>query len=271
MNVFVRLDLEGVSGVVSYAQVEPGEPDYPYGQQMAVSDINAAVEGCFEGGAARVVVYDMHCHARNIPLDQFDARGELICGKPTLSRRLLEQFDALMLVGFHGKAGSGTLLAHTYESDTLDIRINGRSMGEVGVEATLAGELGTPLILVTGDSAGCAEARELVPDVRTVAVKTSLSAGGALCLPTEKTRALIRAAAAEAVREAHEAQPVSIAHFELLEIDLPSPPPLDMARLEETPGTQWDGQTLVIEADTAYEAWQTYQRLREVADGGQQP
>ena len=94
MNVFVRLDLEGVTGVVSYAQVEPGATDYAYGQRMATGDINAAVEGCFEGGASRVVVYDMHCHARNIPLDEFDPRGELICGKPSLPRQFLEEFGA---------------------------------------------------------------------------------------------------------------------------------------------------------------------------------
>ncbi len=266
MNILIRLDLEGVTGVVNYAQVEPGSPEYAYGQRMAVNDVNAAIAGCFAGGATRVVVYDMHWLGRNIPLDEFNPAGELICGKPVLSQEFLEQFDALILVGFHGKAGSGTLLAHSYESDTLDIRINGRSVGEIGVEAAIAGELSVPLILVTGDSAGCAEARELMPDVRTVVVKTSLSTQGALCLPTQKTRELMETGAAEAVRNVHQIEPFSMGPMELLEVDLDAPIVINREKLNCTTQARLNGQTLRINTGTIYEAWRTYQDLRMVTD-----
>ena len=267
MKILIRLDLEGVSGVVSYEQIEPGRAEYAYGQRMAAGDVNAAVGGCFDGGADRVVVYDMHCHGRNVPLDQFHPRGEMIHGKPRLSRQSLEEFDGLILLGFHAKAGSGTLMAHSYEGDTLDVRVNGKSLGEIGTEAAIAGEAGVPLLMVAGDSAGCEEALALVPDVKTVEVKTSMSPTGALCPAAEKTRQLIATAAAEVTCNAGDFKPFSLGPFERLEVDLPLPTPISAERMTEAPGIRLEDGTLVITAADLYDAWHTYRWLRESPEG----
>jgi D-amino peptidase len=268
MNLYMRVDLEGVSGVVSYEQAEPGKSEYAFGQRMLTGDVNAAVGGGFEGGANRVVIYDMHCDGRNIPLDQLDPRAELVCGKPKPAPDFVRQFDALMLIGFHGKAGGGTLLAHSYEGDTLDIRVNGVSVGEIGLEAAIAGEFGLPVVLLTGDSAGCAEMKALSPETRTVEVKTSLSARGGLCFPCEVTRGNIRMAAAAAVRQAANIKPFSLGAFRSLEIDLPTPLPIKADRLNKAPDAATRGKTITIKADTLYEAWHRYRWLRGAPDGG---
>ena len=268
MNIYMRIDLEGATGVVSYEQAEPGKREYAFGQRMLTGDVNAAVAGCFDGGAEHVVIYDMHCAGRNISLDLLDPRAELVCGKPKPAADFIKQFDALMLIGFHGKAGSGTLLAHSYEGDTLDIRVNGTSVGEIGMEAAIAGEFGLPLILLTGDSAGCAELKALSPATRAVEVKLSLSPCGGLCLPCAATWKAIRAAAADAVTHGRQIKPFAFGSFNRLEVDLPAPPPVNLQRLGQMPEVQINGGTIRIAAATLYEAWHRYRWLRGAPDGG---
>jgi D-aminopeptidase len=38
-KVMVWCDMEGVSGVVDYAQVTPGQPDYEFGRRMLMNDL----------------------------------------------------------------------------------------------------------------------------------------------------------------------------------------------------------------------------------------
>jgi len=47
----IRCDIEGVSGVVSYEQAEPGKSEYELGLRMFKSDLCACVNGLLEGGA----------------------------------------------------------------------------------------------------------------------------------------------------------------------------------------------------------------------------
>ena len=51
----------------------------------------------------------------------------------------LEDADGLMLMGHHAKAGThGAFLPHTWQLDWEDFRINGVSVGEIGIEACYA-------------------------------------------------------------------------------------------------------------------------------------
>ena len=40
---------------------------------------------------------------------------------------------------------------------------NGRKAGEIGIDAAIAGDLGIPTVLVTGDDKTCREAEEWIP------------------------------------------------------------------------------------------------------------
>jgi D-amino peptidase len=53
----------------------------------------------------------------------------------------------------------------------LDFRINGQSVGEIGIEACYAGHWDVPLIFVQGDEAACYEAGQQFPGVVTASVK----------------------------------------------------------------------------------------------------
>jgi D-amino peptidase len=65
--------------------------------------------------------------------------------------------DALMLPGHHAKSGTeGAFLPHTWTRDNwVDFRINGQSVGEIGIETCYAGHWNIPLIYVQGDKAAC--------------------------------------------------------------------------------------------------------------------
>lgn len=195
-KVMIRCDMEGVSGIVSYKQAEPGESEYKEGRLMFMSDLLALVKGLQDGGVEEVHIYDEHYYGRNIMLDKLPEKVKVYCGKPKYrpdwAGGLDESFDAMILLGFHSKRGTkGALLNHSYEPDIRDIKINGLSVGEIGVEAAIAGDCGVPFVMITGDSEGINEAKKLVPDVIGISVKESLSENGACCYPLSETYKLI--------------------------------------------------------------------------------
>ena len=173
----VRCDLEGASGIVSYVQAEPWQAEYQDGRRYFMSDLLALLKGLDDGGADVIQVYDEHCYGRNILLDQipdtYRADISFFCGKPDYTQSWAGGLDrettGLILLGFHSKAGTHAsereaLLHHSYDKNISDIRINGRSVGEIGMEAAIAGCFQVPLLLFTGDSAGAEEAQSTLPE-----------------------------------------------------------------------------------------------------------
>lgn len=185
-SYMIRSDMEGVTGVVRYEQVVPGQARYEYGVRMLMGDLLALVRGLNDGGAERIVIYDEHYDGMNIDAGQLPTNTSVICGKPPYREDwaggLDATFDGMIMLGFHAMDGTeGGLLAHTYEPDIAAIRINGLPVGEIGVETAIAGDCGVPLVMITGDSAGVAEAEALVPGVAGIVVKEGQSADGAIC------------------------------------------------------------------------------------------
>jgi D-amino peptidase len=77
-----------------------------------------------------------------------------------------------MLPGHHAKAFTeAAFMPHTNSFGWVDFRINGQSVGEIGIEACYAGHWDIPLIFVQGDEAACYEARQQFPGVVTAVVK----------------------------------------------------------------------------------------------------
>jgi D-amino peptidase len=192
----IRCDMEGVSGVVSMAQVTPNTPEYLLARAWFMEEIRALIDGLIRGGATDVSIYDEHWFGRNVDVAQIPRGVRVFCGKPPYRADWAGGLDSshhgLILHGFHSMDGSGQTLCHTYEPDFRSIRLNGISVGEIGVETAIAGDWGVPLVLVIADSAGCEEARQLVPGVAEVATKISQSQFGAECFALADTLESIR-------------------------------------------------------------------------------
>lgn len=202
MRFLIMTDIEGVTGITTYPQAENSQ----LGRDMLMNDLLAVLEGIRATGDHEIVVYDMHTDGRNIDMSKLPEDIQVVMGKPIngkVYRGVGGHFDGLFLVGLHAMSREpGALLAHSYLIQYDSIHLNDELVGEIGVEAALAGEQGIPLLFVSGDDKGCEEAQTLIPDVVTVAVKKALDEAQALCYTPARTRELLREGAVQAVKRA---------------------------------------------------------------------
>jgi len=179
-------DMEGVSGIFTREQVWFWEPRArakvaEEGRRLLMADINSAVGAALDVGVDELIVCDTHHGGGNIRLSEMlsDPRVTYVIksrgiqnGKLRWMPGLDETVDGLMLPGHHARAGTaGAFLPHTWTLDWEDFRINGQSVGEMGIEACFAGHWGIPVILAQGDGAACREAEGMFPGIVTACVK----------------------------------------------------------------------------------------------------
>src|SRR5512143_1764488 len=109
MKIQIAADMEGITGVTKWDQVDPNHADYPRFRHLMTGDVNAAVRGAFEAGADEVLVTDGHDRGTNIPLEELDPRVHLVCGDYTplaMVQGVDQAVDGLIFVGYHARAGS---------------------------------------------------------------------------------------------------------------------------------------------------------------------
>lgn len=213
MKLYILTDIEGVAGVANFEDYSYGTGRfYPQSRHLLTEEVNAAVEGALAAGADEVLVLDGHgCGAINV--EELHPEALLLHGSgyPTTCG-LDETFDAMFFVGQHAMANAERAgLAHSYSSRTVEeMRLNGELIGEFGMRTLLAGLLGVPVVLVTGDQATAEEARRYVPEIEAVVVKQSLNLTSAITLSPRKARLLIREGAERALRRRAEIRPYRV-------------------------------------------------------------
>jgi len=203
MKLFIMTDLEGATGVAgTWEDFNPGARQYQAAIRFLTGDVNAAVEGALEAGAQNVVALDGHGPGFSIDLETLVPEAQLIRGRRVSELEGLDSsFNLMFGIGAHSMAGTQDgLLSHTLSSSSIvNMWLNDRLVGEVGLWAAIAGQLGVPMGLVAGDAAAVKEARSLLGDIEGVAVKEATSRFAARCLHPSVTRPLIREASKRAV------------------------------------------------------------------------
>ncbi len=206
MKILISGDMEGISGITQWDQVNPEHHEYlSRSRALYTGDLNAAIEGAFDGGATELVVSDGHWNGMNALVEQLDSRALLNYGSPSLNSMVqgIDQGVAgLMLVGYHAMAGTPeAILDHTWSNARIaHVFINGRRTGEIGLNMGMAGYFGVPPVLITGDQTACAEGVAFAGSaLKTAVVKTATSQFAAELLPLVESRRRIREAAREAV------------------------------------------------------------------------
>lgn len=227
MNVYIMTDLEGVAGVIDWDDYgKPGARLYEVACELTTREVNAAIEGFLAAGATEFLVVDGHGHGA---IDQrlLHPAARLLAGRPLgYPFGCHAGFHAACQIGQHAKSNTdGGHLSHTGSFAVDELTINGRSVGEMGCNMLFCGYFGVPTILVTGDEAACVEARDLVPNIETAAVKEGLRRGPATGLTGDENRGFnkaaihlspaaarerIRAAAERALRRLGEIEPFFI-------------------------------------------------------------
>jgi D-amino peptidase len=213
MKVVIGTDIEGVAGVVSFSsQTGADSKYYEDAKKLLTAEVNAAVTGALEAGANEILVVDGHgCGA--IQFQSLHSEAKLIHGRPLIPlKTLLGTFancDVTIMIGQHAMAGVNTgNLNHTQSSATVDYyKLNGKKIGEIAQWALGFGAYKIPLIFLSGDAAACAEAKELIGGMKTVAVKQGLGRNCAISLSATKAAEKIKAGVVQALKE-HLKQPV---------------------------------------------------------------
>jgi D-amino peptidase len=274
MRVYISVDMEGVAGVVHEDQTDPTEPrhagEYNRMRRLMTSEANAAIEGALEAGASRVLVNDSHWLMRNLLAEDLHPSAELMSGGPKL-RSMVEGvelgFDAAFFVGYHAMAGAQhAIIDHTYTGIVHEARLNGRPMGELGINAVLAGSYGVPVAMVSGDQALAAEAKALLGDgVEAVVVKHAVGRFAARSVSPAESCRRIRQGAAAALRRTH--TPLELDAPIRLEVEFAQAHMADMAEL--VPGSvRTSGRTLGYVHDDYREVFRAWRALYNLAGTG---
>ncbi len=205
MKILIAADMEGITGVVHWDQVNPSHPEYSRFRRLMTGDVNAAIRGAFSGGADSVMVTDGHNNSRNILIEELDPRAVLNTGSPmplSMVHGVDQNVDGVFFIGYHGRMGAqNAILDHTWSDERVgNLWINGRLFGESGFNGAVCGHFNVPVIMISGDQTVCAEAHDFFGDLETAVVKTAIGRMAAECLPPAVTAKLIEGTAEHALR-----------------------------------------------------------------------
>jgi D-amino peptidase len=267
VKVFIVSDMEGVAGIVKWQQTSGGHAMYEEGRRLYTGEINAAVRGAKAAGATEIVVMDCHGAGEGwtfnslIPEELDPACEFVVQNEWTEYTEFLEGgVDAALFVGMHAMAGTRDgVLAHTVSgSSWWRLRFNGVEVGESGINAALCGTWGCPVLLVTGDTAACAEGKALLGDgLTTVEVKQGTGVRSARLLPPPRARELVEAGAKQALSKLDAVAPYDPGKPCEIKVEYKWTGPAE--KLHRRAGVEvLDPRMIVSRADDWWTAWQQF-------------
>jgi D-amino peptidase len=211
-KIYMSVDFEGATGIVSPRHVAMGQsPEFERLRKCWQADVDALVQGALEGGADRILLNESHGTMINLMADHLPAQVEFISGriKPNFHMCGVDSGCEAAFLFTHSGAGihHEGVLAHTFINDFYRVKINGQTVGELHMNAALAGYYGVPVALIAGDEQTCREGRDALGDVVSVATKRGLDRYAAWMKSPEVTQRDLREAAKEATRTASRFQP----------------------------------------------------------------
>lgn len=185
MKFVVAVDCEGVACAVgSPGGTLSASANLELARLQATREADAAARGLFAAGATQVIVWDNHGGSLNLHYDQLDERCDIALGSGFAHRfpGLDETFAGVLFIGYHAMDNTeDAVMAHTFSSATYQyMKINGQEVGEIEVDAAMAGERGVPLIFLASDDRAVAEAHAFFPGLETVTTKQGLGWNAAI-------------------------------------------------------------------------------------------
>jgi D-amino peptidase len=261
VKVLISADGEGISGITSSDELVKGKAEYERFRHLMTADVNAAVEGAAAAGATDIVVNDSHWGMNNILPEELDPRADLVRGfhKPLcMMHGVDDDIDTVLCVGYHAMVGHSDGVANEtmIGREMIEIRMNGRPVGELDINATIAAHFGKSISLVTGDDAFVAEAKATLGDVESSVTKYAVDRWTARCVGLDRSRASIRDAAERAVRRAAtgDFKPLKVKTPITYEVEFTSTSEALMGAL--VPGAERvNPRTVTFKADDALAAW----------------
>lgn len=212
IKVFISVDMEGLTGVVSGDQLGPTGFEYQRFREIMTAEALAAIEGARAAGATEFVVADSHGNMQNLLIERFPAGVTIVRGggRPLVMMHGIDStFSAAMFIGYHSATTNPAgVRAHTMSSATFAaVELNGRPQAESSLNAAVAGYFGVPVVMVSGDDQAVGEVRALLGDVEGAVVKRAVGFHSAVTVTPEAGQALIRQAARAAITRLRDFKP----------------------------------------------------------------
>jgi D-amino peptidase len=216
LKVYISADMEGVGGVSTWdVQASAKGREYEQFRRLMTLEVNAAIAGAFDAGATDVIASDSHGDAQNIDVELLDSRARLIRAWPRplgMMQGVDSTFDAVVFIGYHAREGrADAVLAHTFSGDEV-VKLNGVEMSEAGYNAAIAGDLGVPVVFLSGDQTICSDAKEQLGPIETAAVKQAIGFHSARMIPPGEAQALIREGVKRGVGRRKDLKPFRVTH-----------------------------------------------------------
>ncbi|MFX0098513.1 MAG: M55 family metallopeptidase [Candidatus Hodarchaeota archaeon] len=190
-NIFILTDLEGVSGVTRFEQSREAGPLKEEAMGLLTKEVNALIRGINDlDPGINIHVWDGHGSGGIHQGDLLPVKKYLPhSGRLNMVKYFRENgIQALLFAGQHAMSFTfNGNLCHTMSSRAVEYyTLNGELVGEFGLRAAIAGEIGVPTIYIAGDDKACEEARKLIPNIVTTVTKVGTGRESADCVPPEK-------------------------------------------------------------------------------------
>lgn len=268
-KVYISVDMEGIAGVVAESQTTPAAPNYEWARRLMLAETNAAIEGAFRGGATEVLVNDSHGPQTNLKVDELDRRAQIITGQPKplgMTEGLDSTFAAAIYIGYHAPGSTANAVhGHTFSGALKSVRLNGKEVGEYGLNAMVAGHWGVPVAFISGDRAAVEMAQDFIPGVDGLVVKEGIGYYAAKTMHPLEARERITEGVRAALMKRTARQPVRLASPITLEIELAALPHADQVAL--IPGVQRSGRTVSYTASDALTIYRVARLMMLLARG----
>jgi D-amino peptidase len=216
LKVYISADMEGVAGVVSGDQLGPQSFEYERFRGFMTNEVLAAIEGARAAGATEFLVSDSHGNGENLLIERFPKDVQIVRAWPrplAMMQGIDASFDAVLFIGYHASTTNPEgVRAHTMSSANLaDLRLNGVSVPEAGLNAAIASHFRVPVALVTGDDVIVKEAQALLGPIEGATVKWAYGFHSARTLTPEASCDLIREKAKAAITRRKEMKLYTVA------------------------------------------------------------
>src|SRR5574341_1464610 len=158
LKLYLSADMEGITGVVTDEQLGPSGFEYQRFREFMTAEVNAAIEAAFAAGATEILVSDSHGNGQNLLIEKLPKNVQIVRSWPRplmMMQGIDETFDGAIFIGYHSSTTNPEgVRAHTMSSANLaDVRLNGTSMPEAGINAAIAGHFNVQIMMISCDDA----------------------------------------------------------------------------------------------------------------------
>ncbi|MFC7322917.1 M55 family metallopeptidase [Halobacillus campisalis] len=268
MKLYVSVDMEGITGLPDATYVDSSKHNYERGRKLMTDEVNYVIESAIANQASEILVNDSHSKMNNLLVEDLYPDAQLITGdvKPlSMVQGLDSSCDGAIFLGYHARAAQPGVMSHSMTFGVRNFYINDVAVGELGLNAYLAGYYEVPILMVAGDDRVADEAEQLIPNIVTAVVKESISRSAVKTLTPKKAGVLLQNKTEKAIHNLSSAEPLTPPASPTLRIEFANYGQAEWASL--MPGTKIEpnSTTVAFKAKDILEAYQAMLVMTELA------